>query len=96
MRVLKFSAIWCGPCKMLAPIFHKISEMEEFKNVSFEEIDVDSDDEESNELISKFEVRNLPTIVILNENNELSKRIVGSLTEANLVQVLRDTLQHAE
>ncbi|ELK24579.1 Thioredoxin [Myotis davidii] len=37
--VVDFSAAWCGPCKMIKPFFHSLSE--KYSNVVFLEIDVD-------------------------------------------------------
>ena len=90
MKILKFSATWCGPCKTLAPIFGKVKEMEEFSEISFQEFDVDDDD--SAELIEKYSIRNVPTIMFVDENKEPTKRVVGSLSEQNLVQLIRDEL----
>ena len=94
MKILKFSATWCGPCKTLAPIFEKVKNMEEFDEVSFQEFDVDDDD--SAELIEKYSIRNVPTIMFVDENNEPTKRVVGSLSEQNLVQLIRDELANGE
>lgn len=89
-KIIKISAEWCGPCKALAPIFHKVSEMEEFKNVEFKEYDVD--DEDGEEYVSKFSVRNIPTILILDENNELINKSVGALPENMLIKFLQENL----
>jgi thioredoxin 1 len=94
MKIIKFSAEWCGPCKVLAPVFHNVSELEEFKDITFEEVDVD--DEEKADLISEMKIRNVPTIIFLNEYNEPIKRIVGSTTEQNLVQLIRTELENAK
>ena len=38
LKVLKFSASWCGPCKQLAPIFEQVKS--EVSGVSFQDVDV--------------------------------------------------------
>ena len=39
IKVIRFTASWCGPCKMLAPIFGEVQN--EVSDVMFETIDVD-------------------------------------------------------
>ena len=36
--IVKFTAVWCGPCKMLAPILNKLSE--KYTDMPIYEIDV--------------------------------------------------------
>jgi thiol-disulfide isomerase/thioredoxin len=40
-KVLKFSATWCAPCRTYASTFKKVSEMEDFKDITFEAIDIE-------------------------------------------------------
>lgn len=86
MKVIKLSASWCGPCKVYAPIFEKVSKMEEFKNIIFSEVDV----EDSPELAEKYNIRNVPTTLIINELDECVKRLAGLQTEENLVQTIKE------
>ena len=53
VAVADFSATWCGPCRMLAPVLEEISEKYEGK-VAFFAVDVD----ESPELAMKYRVKN--------------------------------------
>lgn len=45
--VVKFTAIWCGPCKRMAPLFDKAAN-ENYDTANFIEIDIDSADEITN------------------------------------------------
>ena len=58
LKVLKFSASWCGPCKQLAPIFDQVKS--EVSGVSFQDVDVDAE----SALAIKYNVRGVPTIII--------------------------------
>lgn len=56
-----FWAAWCGPCKMLAPIFEQLSN--EMTNVKFCKVNVD----EQPELARQFAVSSIPTIVLIKD-----------------------------
>ncbi|XP_054656577.1 thioredoxin [Dunckerocampus dactyliophorus] len=45
--VVDFTATWCGPCKMIGPIFEAESQKPENKNVIFLKVDVDDADDVS-------------------------------------------------
>lgn len=55
--IIKFSATWCRPCKMISPHYKRLSET--FEKIKFYEVDVDM----VSELASKYEIKNLPTFV---------------------------------
>ena len=86
IKVIKFSAQWCGPCKVMGKTFDKVKELQEFNDVEFNEYDVD--DESSADLVQKFQIRNIPTIIICDENNEQLGKIVGVVNESLLVQAI--------
>lgn len=66
MKVLKFGAVWCPPCKVLKTM------LSGFDAAPMEEIDVDSDDER----ITKFNIKSIPVLMIVdNEGNELWRKI---------------------
>lgn len=75
--LLDFKAVWCGPCKMLAPIVDQVSE--ETKDVSFFQIDVD----ENEELAAQFGIMSIPTLVLLKDGREAA-RTVGLMPKAAL------------
>lgn len=69
--VVDFYADWCGPCKMLSPIFQELSKELEGK-AKFIKVDVDK----SPELANKFGITNIPAMVIL-KNSEKQDMMVG-------------------
>lgn len=89
IKVIKFSATWCGPCRVIAPIFDKISNMDEFKDIEFSKIDID--DEDSSDLVEEYSIRNVPTIVIVNkDNNEVIRKIIGAVQESVITSALKE------
>lgn len=91
IKVKKFSAEWCAPCKTMKPRFDNVKQMDEFKDVEFYEYDIEED--EGIDLVTKYGIRNVPTIIITNENDELITRVVGSVDENTLVQTIRDNIK---
>ena len=77
-KVLRFTASWCQPCKMLARILEDIP-----TDYTIEVIDID----ENRELAIQYSVRGVPTLVML-ENDIETKRIVGMQTEGFLKEWL--------
>jgi thioredoxin 1 len=66
-KILYFSASWCGPCKMLGPIMESLS-----GQINYEKIDVDN----NQDLSIQYGVRNVPTLVLV-DNGEAVGRLVG-------------------
>ena len=59
--ILDFWAEWCGPCKQFGPIFEKVAE--QYPDILFGKINT----EEEQELAGYFNIRSIPTVVILRE-----------------------------
>lgn len=69
-RILRFTADWCNPCKQLKENIERAA-----LKTPIEVIDIEVD----NILATEFGVRNLPTMVLMDENTEIS-RVVGLKT----------------
>lgn len=89
-KILKFGATWCQPCRILSPIFHKVSNMNEFKDIDFYDLDID--DLENRELVENYQIRNVPTVIAVDENNEVVRKIVGAVPEYQFVAMLREII----
>lgn len=90
-KCLKFGATWCSPCKALKPIFEKVSQMDEFKEIEFLEYDIEEEDAE--ELVIKYGIRSVPTVVLLDENDNVLKKSIGSIPENTLVEIVKSEAQ---
>ena len=73
LAVCDFSATWCGPCRMMAPVFEEVSEEYNGK-CTF--VNVDTDDQPK--LASDFRIMYVPTFIVLKNGKELD-RVSGYL-----------------
>ncbi len=71
IAIIDFSAEWCGPCKMLAPVFDELSNEFDGK-IEFYNADVDQNPNAAVE----YKVMSIPNIVLL-KNGELADRQIG-------------------
>lgn len=69
MKLLQFKASWCGPCKM------QTKEFEE-NPVDTELVPIDVD-EDKGDLATKYNVRAVPTMVLVGDNDEVLNKWVG-------------------
>lgn len=85
--IVDFSATWCGPCKMLAPI------IEELANQYKDKLKVcKSDIDESNQTATKLGIMAVPTIIFFKDGKE-TERMTGVLPKDQLVQKIEDLLK---
>jgi thioredoxin 1 len=80
--LLDFSAVWCGPCKVLAPVVERLAT--EYKGkVKVGKLDID----ESPGVASKFGIRGVPTVVVFKGGKE-SGRHVGVTSKETLLKLV--------
>jgi len=77
--LVDFSAAWCGPCRMLAPIVESISEKMAGK-VDFYNVDVD----DAPELAGEYRVSSIPCLVLM-KNGEFVDQSVGFRPEQQII-----------
>lgn len=77
--VIDFYASWCGPCKMLAPIFENVAATTQ--NVKFVKVNVD----EATELASLFGIQSILTMIYIKEK-KLEKRELGFKTKEQILE----------
>ena len=82
-HILYFTADWCNPCKKVKPIVEELNR--ESADVKFQVIDADLE----LELVKSFEVRSVPTFIVLEDGVEI-KRTSGSQTRQQLESLMAD------
>jgi thioredoxin 1 len=80
--IFYFTADWCGPCKKTRPIVEELNKDLSLVNIKI--IDVDSE----MELAKQFEIKSVPTFVVIKDNNEI-KRVVGAQTKSSLMELMQ-------
>ena len=81
-----FWAEWCGPCKAIAPVLKELS-TELAGKVTIAKLDVDA----HGDIAQRFSVMSIPTLLIFN-NGEVQKRLVGAKGKGQLLQELAEFL----
>ena len=82
MKLKKFYADWCGPCKGLSMV---IKGAEDKITVPVEEINIDQEIMTSVE----YNVRSVPTLVLVDDAGKEIKRAVGMMNETQLLEFLK-------
>lgn len=83
--VVDFWAEWCGPCRMMGPVFEELSQ--ELKNLKFAKVNV----EEEQFLASNNNVRGIPLLIIFKNGKEIG-RIIGYNPKEILMKKLNEII----
>lgn len=70
IKLLDFYADWCGPCKIMAPVFDEIEGDYEGK-IEFKKVDVEADGDTA----SKYGIMSIPTFVLVKDDKEIDRKI---------------------
>ena len=81
MKLIKLYSNSCGPCKVLENNLKQA-------NIEHENVLVTSDKGE--ELVEKYNVRNIPTLLLLDDNDNLIKKFTGILTPDKLKEFCQE------
>ena len=88
-----FWAVWCGPCRMIAPVFEQLSE-EYAGRVKFVKVNVD----EVTEAVATYGIMSIPTLMLF-KDGQPTETLVGEPPKEKIIEVLESHLiagQHRE
>ncbi len=87
MKVIKVGAMWCPACIITNKYWKDLKTY--FENTEFVDLDLDMDEEE----VKKYNIGNiLPEIIIINDNNQEIKRIIGEKKQEEMIKEIGDVL----
>ncbi len=86
VKVKKFSAVWCGPCRALAPVMNEIKS--NYSSVKFEEYDVDNEVDE----VMKYGITSVPTVII-EKDGIIVERLTGLQSKLTYQNVLNEAIK---
>lgn len=84
--LIDFWAVWCGPCKLIAPIVEELAKEYDGK-IKIGKLDVDSNQQTS----IKFGVRSIPTLLLF-KDGKLKETIIGAVPKKHIVDKLNSVL----
>lgn len=87
VSVVDFSATWCGPCKMLAPVLEEVAE-EMGEQVDFYNVDVD----ENSSLAIEYGIVSVPALLVLKDGVK-QDILIGFKPKEVLVEEIRRSIQ---
>ena len=77
---MDFWAIWCGPCKMIAPIVEELANEYDGK-LKVAKMDVDANPRTS----MQFGIRSIPTLIVF-KGGQVVEQIIGAVPKRHLVE----------
>lgn len=80
--LVDFYAVWCGPCKMMAPIIDEL--LEEATDYAVYKVDVDEDPE----IAEKYNVMSIPTLIYFEKGEPVRKK-VGAVSKEQLIEFIK-------
>ncbi len=83
--LIDFTATWCGPCKMLAPVIDKIAD-ELVGKVKVGKVDIDN----CQQIATKYGVRSVPTVMLF-RNGQFVRQHVGLTNRETLLKIFEET-----
>ena len=75
LKILRFTASWCSPCKSLAKNLEEAN-----LGLPIEVVDIDVYDD----VAMEYGIRSVPTLLLMGENNTVIRRITGTKTVSEL------------
>ena len=87
IQMVDFWAVWCGPCRLVAPIVGELAEQYKDKGVHVSKLDVDANPKTT----TRFRVMSIPSILFF-KDGVLIDTVVGAVPKAQLEERIKKHL----
>lgn len=81
MKIEKYGASWCGPCKMLDKTLNLIPK--DIKIIKF-------DAEENEELFIEKNIKSIPVLIFYDDNDNEVNRLVGAVSQEKIMEIIKN------
>ncbi len=80
--LVDFWAAWCGPCKMMHPVFERMAK--KFRGIKFARVNVD----ENQNIAMKFGVQSIPTFIMFS-GGSVADKLLGAVGEPGITMICK-------
>jgi thioredoxin 1 len=87
LHMIDFWAVWCGPCRLVAPSVEQLADAYRDKGLRVGKLDVDSNPKTT----TRFRVMSIPSILFF-KGGELVDTVVGAVPKAHLEEKIKQHL----
>ncbi|MBE3025146.1 thioredoxin [Janthinobacterium sp. GW458P] len=86
LHVVRFWAEWCGPCRVMAPVYDEVAQ-ELRDDAHFAEVNIDNADR----LANKFRVQSVPAILLFRDGKVVD-HMVGTIGKRHVIEFIKHNL----
>jgi thioredoxin 1 len=86
LAIVDFWAVWCGPCRIIAPILEQLAEQYDGQ-VKVAKLDVDSNQQTA----TRFNIRSIPSILFFRDGQHVDT-VVGAVPKPHLERKIQEHL----
>lgn len=82
LTLVDFWAQWCGPCKLMHPVFERMAK--KYRQVRFGRVNVD----QGQAIAARFSVQSIPTFIMFRDGREVD-RMMGAVGEPGIHMIIK-------